>query len=1331
MMVKFSKNSKLLVAGLFITLGSYSQTLFPPKIQSPNSSTLGAFGEVPVNLFTGTPDISIPLHTLSYGNINVPISLRYNPSAVKPGQLPGWVGSGWDLQSIGMISRQPRGPIDENYVDDATSGNFRSYYPYPSTSSQANANFGCYYANVSNWYTPAQLKFDFVDHTGSQDIDVQADEFTFNVMGHSGKFYYEGTSGWKVVSDENIKVEMTDFFSPMEVVNGIKDHLSSYLTNSSCVPLSPSYIQSRMFGSFTLTMPDGTKYVFGGRKLGNIPDAVELSSPRSSGTNPSYIDLTFSINTWLLKSITDVYGNTVTFSYASTYPTCNKFFGVSDFAVTVYRTGCSSTFTGGAPFNKNQLAEMMQWPMYLSAIQSPNENITFQMSNASGNRYTINQLSYSNQLNTSSPDIEGVLLGSSCGFSWPSFLNNIQWQQLNTITITDNPNFVGLYTSTPNRIKKYKFNYSNTASQRLMLGSLQYLNKQDNVVGQYQFNYNTDFVTQSPTLYADGNFSDHWGFYNGLDMPSQGAVDFTVYKQSVTSKVTFELLNKITYPTGGYTSFVWEPNDYSQVVKLDRLSLVPWQTYSTLNGYGGGSRIAEIKNILSDGTIATHKKYYYKNGYSSGVTLSSLSSSGVLNGIPNYTFQFSPTLGVLNDLTFGGSSNFLYSTGNYGYTGQGSPIGYKEVSEVNLDGSYTKNIFTNYDADLNNVTHFDQAPLGSLGWNNQYNYFQRSSVESERGKLIGNFIYKPDNTLLQKTIYTYRNDAARFNDYINLIEKTNEYDPDGTGCFGDVLIFTTARKIFKYAYYPTNKTVTTYDQNGGNPIVESTTLGYNANNLVNSRITTTSKSQTVSTSYTYTTEAPASDIVSPLMAAAHIFTPVVTTTATKNNASFKLIQTNYSQPYTGIFVPSSTQIKVGINALETREQVNKYDAKGHVQEVQKANGVKEVYLWGCNSQYILAKIINSDYNTASPLIDQLKLNQAGIGSGGNSYSDADIRTELNKLRTGLPNAMVTTYTYLCGVGMTSETDPAGRTTYYRYDPFNRVSDIRDQDLNILKKFCYNYAGQVEDCSSTGFTNDLQQATFTSTASCPAGSSPATLLYTVPAATYTSFIDKPTANQMAINAMNTNGQAAVNLLPCTVSFNGINTTTMPYNVTLTNTATNVNYSFSVYPSSTPVLLATIPIGTYNLVATPYSSFSASLIINGTTYTNTSFSITSISISTSTTITFQPTAASGPCSFAMSSGFSSPTNSITNNSGVVSFYIVFYSTSSMLAGNSYTVATINGGCRPSVIRTINTTAGGRTWTITIYPSGQMSWQMASGSATLNPNTTVSTLTLSYNL
>ncbi len=70
---------------------------------------------------------------------------------------------------------------------------------------------------------------------------------------------------------------------------------------------------------------------------------------------------------------------------------------------------------------------------------------------------------------------------------------------------------------------------------------------------------------------------------------------------------------------------------------------------------------------------------------------------------------------------------------------------------------------------------------------------------------------------------------------------------------------------------------------------------------------------------------------------------------------------------------------------------------------------------------------------------------------------------IDELRFYPRNAQMKTFTYNVLVGLSSTTDYNNITTYYEYDGFKRLSLIKDQDKNILKKICYNYAGQVEEC----------------------------------------------------------------------------------------------------------------------------------------------------------------------------------------------------------------------------------------------------------------------------
>ncbi len=70
---------------------------------------------------------------------------------------------------------------------------------------------------------------------------------------------------------------------------------------------------------------------------------------------------------------------------------------------------------------------------------------------------------------------------------------------------------------------------------------------------------------------------------------------------------------------------------------------------------------------------------------------------------------------------------------------------------------------------------------------------------------------------------------------------------------------------------------------------------------------------------------------------------------------------------------------------------------------------------------------------------------------------------IDELRLYPSDAQMMTNTYFPLIGVSSQCDANNKISYYEYDGLGRLTIIRDQDRNILKKYCYNYQGQVETC----------------------------------------------------------------------------------------------------------------------------------------------------------------------------------------------------------------------------------------------------------------------------
>lgn len=230
----------------------FHSRVIPP---APSVSSLGRFGNVPVNLSTGAAAVSIPLGMVTIRNGSLPISLSYSSNGIKVDAIASWVGMEWSLNAGGIISRTVRGGPDENSTCNIPSG-------------------------LDEW-SPNTVNF--LQYQWDQTTDTEPDIFTYNFDGHSGKFIVDPNNKLKAypIPHNNLKIEINYFSTNYEGIY-----------------------------SFQITTPEGVKYLFGE----NYSDTSK--SPVPIGCHYRIYDRGIK-TAWHLKKIEYPSGETIDFTYKS------------------------------------------------------------------------------------------------------------------------------------------------------------------------------------------------------------------------------------------------------------------------------------------------------------------------------------------------------------------------------------------------------------------------------------------------------------------------------------------------------------------------------------------------------------------------------------------------------------------------------------------------------------------------------------------------------------------------------------------------------------------------------------------------------------------------------------------------------------------------------------------------------------------------------------------------------------------------------------------------------------------------------------------------------
>ncbi|ROI01582.1 hypothetical protein EGI16_16945 [Chryseobacterium sp. G0240] len=512
---------------------------------APSVANLMKFEEVPVNNYTGIPDISIPIGNISTIITNFPmnIALKYHTYNAKSDSRAGEVGLGWSLLAGGSISRTVIGSPDEMTVSlSPTKVKVGMYYDESTSSIPDRKNYSHLVIDDPNQASQVidinQYAFDTYFNNK---YDSQYDLYQYNFMNYTGRFIVKkvGNTLQAVKLDKNnLKIQVV--------------HNTTVGTYSAFEPLS-----------FEITDDQGNIFVF---------DVVEKSTMNK-----------FSNSQGVLGSIyTD--GATLINSYNSAYHLGRIKKNEQDIVRLNYWDP-TVTITADRIWYRNR---------YNTVVDQ--QSLGVQANEASLPRVSENHMTTIKTQTRSLKEIDVIDRGKisfeyEYGRQDSNFEIGSNQPDLKRIIIKS---YDGKYD------ESYDFNYSyknKGISKRLFLSAIQKKNKINGsyiLDHQYTFGYYGDSGILLPS-YPELAAGDDRFF------SCEGNLAFTKCPSA-------EVLQFITYPTKGKVEFVYEPNTYtyqpqittSEATGADEITNfddnpLNWNTYNTdvsFNNFNEGYKFA-------------------------------------------------------------------------------------------------------------------------------------------------------------------------------------------------------------------------------------------------------------------------------------------------------------------------------------------------------------------------------------------------------------------------------------------------------------------------------------------------------------------------------------------------------------------------------------------------------------------------------------------------------------------------------------------------------------------------------------------------------------------
>lgn len=1117
--------------------------------KAPDVASLERYGNYDVELYSGMPNISIPIYTIKENNINIPIALRYVSNGIKVNEEASWVGLGWSLNAGGVIIQNVKDKDDFNSITGIYSNSAWTNYSL--------LNEGLIFNNY------------FFHHIGL---------FGNNEIGALGEIPHDSpTDKWAELENYDWAQRQgdtePDIFHLVLPTISVKFYFDYTMNKFVCVDNNQLNIDYNN-NTWVITSPSGIVYRFNSYTTRSTKNAFNIVG-----------------RTFYLDEIESLKGGTVSFEYTepyllSTIPSITEYY--------IH----NGPISGGSPLVKDnpllkgnfQIADGDVKTKYLKKISFSNGQIDFVMSNDRQDLigYQLNEVKVSSMGKVSLTEFSFGYFDSESEIGYISkhninpsnfFFNSEQLQKRLKL---DSLNING---------KVFRFYYDESTK----------LPQKDTYSRDYWNYYNGKNNT---TLIPDLNL------FPGIDIQGQNKMLFVESgnRQPDEFYCKSGVLSRIQFPTGGSTYFEWELNSYQKsyrdpLIEVNKLfSKIDFNTiwYYPLNNDSSsfaietdaiarleikmskiGSELAANqvpKLVLYKKVNTTYEEYTswdYPN-YKSGEFIDEeIIDLPIGDYYLKYVFEQEPVSILVSPEGYGeefsGSCSIntvpKFPENQLDVRCDGAGLRIKRIVNDDLIQKFTKEF--QYDTYDDNKIYSHGLLLNTPNFFSKNSYFYKDGLNFQlyrinsykissdsRSSLIS--LFNTDNIGYSKVKeiwfgnskdanggveYIYHNeprtdfDYAQENGFVKGSDFASPYPidnqikyaydsppgiPHNSMCMNgrlkrkitkgksnnpvikeeffydnrlmrNVLSFRMlgrdlgcylispnkvdgipwdkdwAFDLYKYklpVYQIESTGIKTTQYFDADSVVEFVNFLYYDNGFLRSKVQTDSQGKRDSLLYEYVYQKNQEPYMA--MKELNILNWPISTKSYKGVNLINHKQFDYSVFSNKYQLSKINEFNNLINQLETTLRINKYDNKGNILEYLPTEQDTISLYYSNNLRHPIIKAENIRYDVLNSFVNQVIQDYFSphtiytlVYSAGDQtnvsqktlWSDFNFRIRQVFMNT---NVQITTYTYNPLIGMTSQTDPNGITTYYEYDDFGRLEFVKDHQGNILKKYDYNY-----------------------------------------------------------------------------------------------------------------------------------------------------------------------------------------------------------------------------------------------------------------------------------